>query len=203
MKVPVPLSCTMVSRVCRTAPVVASTSTTSRLAPSVPIPSTVDSHASVGAVSSAYTTRWVSSIPLTDFSVAAAAFSAMALASRGFVPRPAMTCFCATEVELTRPDGSTTTTKSPPTTGRPRYVRSYGTYRQPCDATILCWTNASSGPARRYAGLPATRFAADVLAGPSPGLAGGAGGGPAEAVGAVAPARAVVVATTLVMDARS
>ncbi len=63
----------------------------------------------------------------------AAICSAAAWVTFGCTSRPVMAVFWATDVAATRPDGSTTTTKSPPMTGIPRYVRWYGTYCQPAD----------------------------------------------------------------------
>ena len=62
----------------------------------------------------------------------------------------------------TWPSERVTTTKSPPTTGRPLYVRSYGTYCSPLvPATTECWTKASDELACRRAGRLATRSFAD------------------------------------------
>src|SRR5262249_45955665 len=59
------------------------------------------------------------------------------------------------------PLASVTTTKSPPITGRPLYVRSYGTYCRPwgTEMTGLA-TNASLAPALRTAGRVATSLLA-------------------------------------------
>ena len=46
--------------------------------------------------------------------------------ARGAVVASRTLLVCATEVLSTCPSSSVTTTKSPPTTGRPRQVRSYG-----------------------------------------------------------------------------
>jgi hypothetical protein len=115
----VPEPCSTCSWVWSTAPVSASTSTVNRLGPSAFVPSTVDSQASLG-VSSASTTSWVPSTPLTPATFVRATASASAAVSFGVTARAPTACRWATEVYRTCPAESVTTTKSPPTTRRPR-----------------------------------------------------------------------------------
>jgi len=115
----VPVPCMTCSCVFSTAPVRASTSTLSRLGPSAPVPSTVVSHASRGVPVSAKTTSFEPSTPLTVVSCLRAVASAEALDSVGVADTLPIACACPTEVNLTCPAAFVTTTKSPPTTGRP------------------------------------------------------------------------------------
>src|SRR5262249_4776747 len=122
----VPLPWATCSRVCRTAPVAASTSTVSRLTPSAPRPFTVVSQASRGRrAPRANTTSWV---PSTEFTVAsclvATAWAAL-LDSDGVVDRTPIGRVIATELVIIWPEAFVAMTKSPPTTGRLLYVRRY------------------------------------------------------------------------------
>src|SRR5262245_53954385 len=128
-QLPVPVPCMTCSVAFNTAPVAASTSTDSRLYPSAPVPVSVVSQANFAAPSSAYTTSVVPSTPLTVVSCLRATASASALDTRGITDMLPIGRLCATEVNFVWPVTSVTTTKSPPTTRRPLYVRSNGTYR--------------------------------------------------------------------------
>src|SRR4051812_40155468 len=70
----------------------------------------------------------------------------------------------ATEVFTTWPAELVTTTKSPPTTGRFLYVRSYGTYCVPLKLITACWVNLSFALACSAAGLAATKSVAALAA---------------------------------------
>src|SRR5690349_19857102 len=96
------------SWVFRTAPLMASTSTLNRLGPSAFVPSTVLSQARRGAPVSAYTTRWVLSIPVTVGTLVRATASASALLSFGVVARLPIDCCCATDAYLVWPLASVT-----------------------------------------------------------------------------------------------
>ncbi|GAA2696694.1 hypothetical protein GCM10010428_78000 [Actinosynnema pretiosum subsp. pretiosum] len=81
----------------------------------------------------------------------------------------------ASEV-VTWQSGATTTTKSPPSTGRPRWVRSYGGYPTPSTVLGLSAVKPSSAAACNCSGLAATRACA-VLAGSDWASLAGAGRG--------------------------
>ena len=150
-----------------TLPVVASTNTCSRLGRWPVWPATTVSYASRG-VSSPYT---IVSLAVTPSIVAAFdAFVAVAAAvapdTAGVRLVSAIGLVWATSVDSTWPALSVTTTKSPPYTRRPWYVRWYGTYCRPCFEVItgraakLSWADACS-----CAGRAATRAAAAPVAG--------------------------------------
>src|SRR6266511_965394 len=145
----VPLPCMTCSWVRRTAPVIASTFTLNRLTPSDPTPSTVDSQARQGVVPIASTTRRVPSTLVTVRSCRVATASASPWASVGAVDRLPIGRCRATELKTNWPALLSTRTKSPPTTGTPPYVRSYGTYWvDPDEITAPC-VNLSFGLALR------------------------------------------------------
>ena len=73
-----------------------------------------------------HTTRRGASLDLTLSTCWRATVVALPLSTRGVVDASRTLLVCATEVLRTWPSSSVTTTKSPPTTGRPRKVRSYG-----------------------------------------------------------------------------
>ena len=66
----------------------------------------------------------------------------------------------ATDVLTTLPWTSVPTTKSPPMTGRPRYVRWKGTYMRPSDVSTLPAWNRSWRLALKVSGLEATKRSA-------------------------------------------
>src|SRR6476469_99261 len=95
--------------------------------------------------------------------------------SFGVVSSLPVICCCATERSRTVPLLSVTTTKSPPITGSPWYVRSKGTYCRPSELTTLSWTNCSSALANTAAGVEDTNAAADRAASAcAPAVGGGA-----------------------------
>jgi hypothetical protein len=115
--VPVPrMTCSWVPS---TVPVSASTSTVSRLAPSAPLPSTVDSQARRAVAPRAYTTSRVDSTPVKVRSWPIATFAAAAPVSFGVVGRLPIGWLSATEWVRTLPALLVAITKSPPITGRP------------------------------------------------------------------------------------
>jgi hypothetical protein len=111
-----------------TAPFRASTSTVRRLGPSADVPRTVLSQASRAALpSSATTTSVVPSTVSTVVSCALATSAAASPVSVGVTASSPIGLVCATDVYFAWPLPSVITTKSPPVTGRPLYVRVYGT----------------------------------------------------------------------------
>src|SRR6185312_12296814 len=181
-----------------TVPVVASVNTCSRLGRAPVCPATTVSYASRG-VSSAYT---IVSLAMTPSIVAALdALAAVAVAdaadTAGVRLVSAIGLDWATSVDSTWPDLSVTTTKSPPYTRRPWYVRWYGTYCRPCLEVITgLAAKLSLADACSCAGRAATRAAAPPAARVA-GPAACAGAGAACAVPvATAADTAIVTAAT-------
>jgi hypothetical protein len=106
----------------------------------------------------------VPSTVVTVWSVFFATASASAWLSVGLVESVPIGRVNATDVYVVRPAAFTATTKSPPITGTPLYVRSYGTYCMPPDEITGCCTNASSALEFRIGGRVATSADADRAA---------------------------------------
>jgi len=105
------------------------------------------------------TTSRVPSTLVTEVNCLVARAAAAAIVTDAVVASEPIGCSIATELKMTWPALLVTRTKSPPTTGRPRYVRSYGTYWVAPEAMTLPWVKASSALACRYAGRVATSAA--------------------------------------------
>src|SRR6266540_2043680 len=104
-------------------------------------------------------------MPVTLSTVVIALRFAAAGVSAGVVDRAPIRLVCATEVPVMWPAASVITTKSPPNTGRPLYVRSYGTNWVP-SSTEMTGRAAYVSPALAYsaAARRATRSWADSAA---------------------------------------
>src|SRR6266511_3079544 len=132
-----------------TLPVFASTNTCSTLGlPLRSAPSTTDSYASLG-VPQASTFNVAAEALSILASCALAVLAAAAALTEAVVPM-LISADWATAVPLTVPAASVVTTTSPPTTGRPRYVRAYVTYCSPrVPAMTPVRLRASPAPLRR------------------------------------------------------
>jgi hypothetical protein len=96
-----------------------------------------------------------------DLAVPAAASARTVAVRSGIVTG----CDIADDTLSTVPWLSVTTTASPPTMGRPWYVRSYGTYCKPPEPpTTSPRTNASPGPLARSPVPAAVSWSADATA---------------------------------------
>src|SRR5215217_2886572 len=123
------------------------------------------------------------------FDAERAAVSAAGLVTDGTVDRRAIAVSWPTDVDSGWPALSVTTTKSPPYTGRPWWVRRYGTYCRPSlEEMTACCVNVSPAAACNAGAFAATRLAA-ARAASTVGLAGAAAGAACAAV-------AVAAATT-------
>src|SRR5437763_2291483 len=170
-----PVPCMTCSWVPSTAPVSASTYTDwmEYSLPSLPV--TRVSQASRGALSIVYTDRTGAVTASTLASRLRATSAARAAVIRGLVDRAPIGFCWATETSWTAPVPLVTTTKSPPTTGRPWNVRSYDTYCRPAELVSPCCTYCSSGPAISTDGFDATNALAPRAARTcAPGVGGGA-----------------------------
>src|SRR6266511_4234679 len=154
-----------------TLPVFASTNTCSTLGlPLRSAPSTTDSYASLG-VPQASTFNVAAEALSILASCALAVLAAAAALTEAVVPM-LISADWATAVPLTVPAASVVTTTSPPTTGRPRYVRAYVTYCSPrVPAMTPVRLRASPAPLRRSAAVAASAEGAGAGLGASMGLA--------------------------------